>query len=115
MNGPNETGGAATPPEFTRHSMTGCIGRYHAPADPGKSFRFLVDDRPVRFRGKRAALLRALIAAGSEGVVHVECMPWLFDISAAVVALKAGRVRIATHRGKPTRWVLLSDVREVQP
>lgn len=115
MNGPNEKGGAATPPVTARHQASGSIGRYHGPSHPHKVIHFVSDGQPIKAKGKLAAFLLALIAAGSEGVAHVDCMPWQLNPGDAVKALKDRGVRIETRKGTPSRWVLLSKVRKVQP
>ncbi len=115
MTGPNEKGGAATPPEFTRPDMAGSVGRYHRPSHPHKIIRFDSDGQPIKAKGKLAAFFRALIAAGSEGVAHVEVMPWLNNAADAAKALRDRGVWIETRKGSPSRWVLRSDVREVLP
>jgi len=106
-------GGVGAPPETARIEMSGWIGRYHGPADPHKVARFMADGQPVTTKGKVAAFLRALIAAGGEGVAHVEVMPWLHNASDAASALKDKGLRIDTLKGHPGRWVLASNVREV--
>lgn len=115
MIGPKGKGGAATPPQAARCKASGQLGRYHPPADPRKVVRFVSEGRPFTLRGKRAAFLLALIAAGGEGVMHAETMPWMFDPRAAVRALKDIGLDIETVRGRPTRWVLRTPVKAVQP
>ena len=115
MSGSNEMGGAATPPEVTRPDMAGSIGRYHGPADPHKAIRFVSDGQPITAKGKLAAFLRALIAAGSQGVAHIEVMPWLNNAADAAKTLRDRGVWIETRKGSPSRWVLRSDVQEVLP
>ncbi len=115
MNGPNEKGGATTPPEVTRPDMAGSIGRYHGPSHPHKAIRFVSDGQPITAKGKLAAFLRALIAAGSEGIAHVDCMPWQLNPGDAAKALRDRGLGIETRKGSPSRWVLRSDVREVLP
>ena len=100
---------------ITRPELAGFIGRYHPPADPGKTFHFISDRQPIKAKGRRAQFLRALISAGSEGVCHTEVMPWLLNASDAAKALRDRGVRIETRKGHPSRWVLRSQVREVQP
>jgi hypothetical protein len=115
MTGPNETGGADTPPATARLQAPGFIGRYHPPVDPGKTIRFISDGQPIKAKGGRAQFLRAMIAAGCEGVCHTEVMPWLLNASDAAKALRDRGVRIDTRKGKPSRWILRSVVQEVQP
>lgn len=113
MSAAIDTGGVAAPPATARIETSGWIGRYHGPADPHKVARFMADGQPVTTKGKVAAFLRALISAGSEGVAHVEVMPWLHNASDAANALKDKRIGIVTRRGHPSRWVLVSRVHEV--
>lgn len=113
MSAGNETGGVAAPPATARLATSGWIGRYHGPVDPHKVAHFIVDGQPVTTRGKVAAFLRAMIAAGNEGVAHVEVMPWLHNASDAASALKHKGIGIDTRKGQPSRWVLVSNVREV--
>ena len=115
MNGPNETGGAATPPAIAPSVNAGSINRYHAPADPHKVVFFAADGQPFKAKGKLAAFQQALIAAGNEGVAHVEVMPWLHNAADAARALRTRGVHIETRIGKPSRWVLRSRVCEVRP
>lgn len=115
MSKPNSKGGVTAPPVTARHEASGSIGRYHGPSHPHKAIRFVSDGQPIKAKGKLAAFLRALIAAGSEGVAHVEVMPWLNNAADAAKALRDRGVRIETRKGSPSRWVLRSDVREVLP
>jgi hypothetical protein len=115
MNGPNEKGGVAAPPVTARHQASGSIGRYHGPSHPHKAIHFVSDGQPISAKGRRAQFLRALIAAGSEGVCHTEVMPWLLNASDAAKALRDRGVRIETRKASPSRWVLRSDVQEVRP
>ena len=85
------------------------------PSDPHKIIRFVSDGQPITAKGKLAAFLLALIAAGSEGVAHVDCMPWQLNPGDAAKELRDRGVRIETRRGTPSRWILCSQVRQVQP
>jgi hypothetical protein len=114
MIGRNGKGGVSPPPATARHQAPGQIGRYHGPADPSKAVRFIVDGQPITFRGKRAAMLQALMVAGSEGVAHVETLPWLLNPGDAVKAFRAKCIHIDTRPGKPSRWILRSQVRELK-
>lgn len=115
MNARNEKGGAATPPKTAHAQAPGQFGRYHPPIDPRKPTRFTSGNHTFKTKGHRAQLLRALIAAGSEGVAHVEVMPWLLNASDAAKALRDRHgLQIDVRRGRPNRWVLRSPVREVQ-
>lgn len=113
MSAGNDTGGVVAPPATARVSAPGWIGRYHGPADPHKAARFIADGKPVTTKGKEAAFLRAMIEADGEGVAHVEVMPWLLNAADAAKNLRRKGLRIDTHKGHPSRWVLVSKVREV--
>lgn len=115
MRDRNKSGDAATPPVTERVSTSGMICRYHGPTDPHKIARFIVDRHTVITKGKVAAFLRALISAGSEGVAHVEVMPWLINASDAAKSLRDRGVWIDTQKGNPSRWVLRAYIREVLP
>lgn len=115
MSGSNEMGGAATPPVTARHEASGSIGRYHGPIDPQKVIRFISDGQPITAKGKLAAFQQALIAAGSEGVAHIDVMPWLNNAADAAKVLRDRGVRIDTRKGSPSRWVLRSNVQQVLP
>lgn len=106
-------GGAATPPETPLRKALGSICRYNAPATSHKPVQFTIDGHSFATKGKVAAFMRALMAAGSEGVAHVEVMPWMHNPSDAAMVLRKRGVRIETRKGRPTRWVLQSQVREV--
>ncbi len=114
MSAGNETGGVAAPPATARVPASGRICRYHGPVDPHKVRRFIVDGQPITTKGKVAAFQQALLAAGREGVAHIEVMPWLNNAADAAKALRDKGVLIETRRGNPSRWVLLSVVREVR-
>ena len=107
-------GSGGTLPATARVDASSQVGRYHAPASPGKAVSVMADGQLVTVRGKRAAMLQALRAAGWEGVAHVEVLPWLLNPADAIKALKARGLRIETRRGQPTRWILRSDVQEVR-
>jgi hypothetical protein len=111
----HEKGGVAAPPATARSETSGQVGRYHAPAEPRKAVPFTIAGQVFELHGKRAAFQCAMIVAGDEGVAHIEVMPWLLDPRSAVRALKDRGIAIETRRGKPTRWVLRSPVREVLP
>jgi hypothetical protein len=115
LAGGGMTGGGATPPESTGPERAGNIGRYHGPDTPRKTIRFISDGQPFTTKGKVAAFLLALIAAGYRGVAHIEVMPWLNNAADAAKALRSRGVLIETRKGQPSRWVLQSRVREVQP
>lgn len=115
MSAGKEKGGGAAPPDAVRSEASGCLGKYHGPTDPPKANYLTVEGRPMAVRGKRGAFVQALMSAGSEGVAHAECMPWLLNPGEAASALNGRGLHIEARKGCPTRWVLLSDVREVQP
>ena len=115
MNWPIEKGGVAAPPVPARREASGSIGLYDGPSDPHKIIRFVSDGQPITAKGKLAAFLLALIAAGEKGVAHVDCMPWQLNPGDAAKELRDRGVRIETRRGTPSRWILCSQVRQVQP
>lgn len=115
MSGAIEVGGAATPPK-ARPDATGQIGRYHGPGDPHKRHAFNCAGRHITLRGCYAAFMQAMLAAGEAGVTRNDCVPWLANPSDAYATLRdKHHVRIDSRKGKPHRWILRSDVQEVQP
>lgn len=116
MSGLERTkGDAATSPMLDGTYAPERIGRYHGPNDPHKTIHFECDGQPIKAKGKVAAFLSALMAAGDTGVAHVDCLPWQLNPGDAARTLRVRGVRIETRKGKPDRWILRSVVREVQP
>jgi hypothetical protein len=88
---------------------------YRGNATPDKAVCFDVDGGLQSFRGQFPAMLRAFCAAGGNGVENRQCRLFSLNPGDLVAVLRKRGVRIDTRKGKPSRWILRSDVREVRP
>jgi len=76
-----------------------------------KEVLFLVDGRQVTIRGGQARLARMMIQEGKEGIDRHMCGEWCADLPSAICRLRTKHgLNIETLRGKPTRYVLRSNV-----
>lgn len=101
------------------HRLLACecaaITLYRGNPTPDKAVHFEIDGRQQGFRGQLPAMLRAFGAAGSVGVENRQCRLFSLNPGDQVAVLRKRGVRIDTRKGKPSRWILRSVVREVQP
>ena len=112
MNGPNEKGGAATPPF---DCQCGAITLYLGNPTPNAARYFDIDGKHSAFKGQLPAMLHALNAAGGDGIANAQCRLFSVNPCDQVSALRKRGVRIDTAKGQPTRWILRSQVQEVLP
>lgn len=97
-----------------REQGNGTPAVYPLPATYRKRNRFFVDGATLAFTGGRALLLDALIAAKPAGIDRASTLQWIANISDSVGALKEKGVRIATDRGQPCCYRLLSEARRLE-
>ena len=93
------------------------ITLYPGTGTPDKACLFEIEGVPQGFRGQLPSMLRALIATGQDGLENRQCRLWSVNPCDQVSELRKRGVKIATLRlrGKPARWILRSQVREVLP
>ena len=91
------------------------ITLYRGNPTPDKAVCFAIDGRQQGFKGQLPAMLRAFCVAGSDGVENRQCRLFSVNPGDQVATLRKRGVRIETRKGKPSRWMLRSVVREVQP
>jgi hypothetical protein len=89
------------------------ITLYPRDPTPDKAANFEIDGKQQEFRGQLPAMLRALGAVGRGGLENRQCRLFSLNPGDQVAVLKKRGVRIDTRLGKPSRWILRSDVREV--
>jgi hypothetical protein len=117
MIGGNTKGGAATPPSHVTgqpQSLNGQSQVYPLPARYSKPQSYRVDGRVLRFKGGMALMLDRLIAAQPGGIDRAETLQWIANIADTAKRLKDRGVSIATDRGQPTSYRLLSNAARLE-
>lgn len=112
MSGGNEKGAVVAHRPFACECAA--ITLYPPNPTPDKASHFEIDGGQQGFKGQLPAMLRALVATGKEGIENRQCRLFSLNPGDQVAVLKKRGVRIDTRLGKPSRWVLHSDVQEVQ-
>jgi hypothetical protein len=115
MNGGNEKGGAVTPPSIPtgkRKAIIGTTAIYPLPAQYSKPQSYRVNGKVLRFKGGRARLLDALIAAKSAGVDRSKTWQWCANLGDTISALRVKGLDIPRPIGGV--YVLLSNVTRLE-